>query len=331
VLLFYLIQNLVFLFSVFLTAKIGQEVGEKHLVLYSIPFLIMTFVFLIFMQVFGAPYWIAAIFFGLSSSFYWVGMHIEFATASDRKNRGKEVALWHVISIVVGILGPVLGALILTYYNFTVLLVLVSILFFLSSVPLFLSKEIKVGYKLSWNKILDKEHLKYAASYFAQSIRDTSVMIFWPILVFVVLGGFLSLGMMASVTSVGVALFTLYVGRFIDRDSKTKIIHMNALFEGIVLFFRGMVKTITQIFTLDFLGGLFNTGVTIPLLAKTYNQAKKGDLVSFILFRETVLRFGRFFLLGSAFLILHYFPEVTVAMRYIFTVSAFASLLHLLF
>jgi MFS family permease len=331
VILFYLVQNLVFFFVVFLSAKIGEKVGEKHLVLYSIPFLVLAFVFLIFMKQFDAPFWLPAIMMGLSCSFYWIGIHIEFASASDRKHRGREVALWHVISIVVGIIGPILGALILTFYNFTVLLVVVSVLFFISALPLFFSKEIRVGYSLSWKKVIDKEHFRYAASYFSQSIRDTAVMIFWPILVFIVLGGFLSLGIMASVTSIGVAIFTLYVGKFIDKDSKTKIIHMNALFEGIVLFFRGMVKTVTQIFALDFLGGLFNTGVTIPLLTKTYNRAKKGDIVAFILFRETVLRLGRFFLLGFAFVMLYYFPEVTTAIRYVFTLSAFASLLHLIF
>lgn len=328
VLIFYLVEQIIFLFASPLAAVWGTKIGEKHLMLVSMPFLIVALVILNLLNFFSIPYIIPAILFGIHYGLFWVGMHVEFAVASDHNHRGRQIALWHTVAIGSKIMGPLLGGLLLTFGNFFILLIVSSILLLVSIVPLFFSKEIRVKYEFSWRGIIKKHDLRYGFSYFAESIRGFAVLIIWPILVYLILNQYLSLGIMASLSSLAMAIFTLYMGRLIDKFGNRKIIRFGTLFESVSLFLRQFVQTIFQIFAIDIIGGLALTSVNMPLLAKTYDHGKKGNIVEFVVYRETMLRFGKMFAICFLFFVLFYVSDVTIALKWIFTLSALASLIH---
>ena len=122
--------------------------------------------------------------------------------------------------------------------------------------------------------------------------------VFWPLFIFLILGGYITLGIYATFTGIIITIIILFFGEITDEGKKKNIlIKVSAISKTILTTLMIFVTSIYQVFIIGTLNSISTFGISIPMLAKSYKQAKKEQTMEFILFRELSLIAGRVFVL----------------------------------
>ena len=292
-LIFYLIYSVIFGITSPITAKISSKIGFKKSILLSIPFYIVFYYLLNLLQKTTINLAIPAIIIGLADSIFWISLHTDFAVASDKKSRGKEVGFMFSSTIFVSLIGPFIGGLILTFYNFYILFWVVNILLLICVIPLFFSKEIHEKDRFSYKYIFEKAHFKDLLNFIAYGARLVAEGVLWPIFIFLIIKAYLGVGFLFTLASV-VAMFSAYnFGKITDTKSKNKLLRYGAVFYSITWFIRSIFKTIFFVSLITLISAILTIMVDIPFTTKTYEKGLKKTLVEYLVFREIALCMGR--------------------------------------
>ena len=293
VIYFYLAWLIFFTIFLFPGIKATAKFGSKHTMLFSLPFFMLSTAAILILPDYPILFFPIAILKGMEMGFFWTGFHIDAALHGRKKDLGKQSALISFMTVLPGIIGPIAGGLIIQLWGFIPLFIITLALGSIAFIPLFTSKETfaKTDYILS--EFFNKEHLKYFLAYFAQGIGHVTGTIFWPILIFTILGSYLTLGAYGTFASIFVGIFGLIFGELSDKGWKNKLIKISAVFRAIFWTLKAFVQSTLQVFGIGTLSGLASLGITIPLLAKTYKRARKEKVAGFVLFRELSIRAGQ--------------------------------------
>lgn len=141
IILYYAAVYFIYFLLLPLGGKIAVRFGFEHSILYSVPFRICYYLSLYFLAEYPQLIIISALLFAIERSIYWPAYHANLAFYGNQEKRGSEVGIFRVIGFVVTIAGPFLGGVIINQSNFNVLFIVVSILFMVSVIPMFTTKE----------------------------------------------------------------------------------------------------------------------------------------------------------------------------------------------
>jgi MFS family permease len=296
VIIFFIAYSITMMFSCFLAAKFNSRYGVKHGILFSM-FGFIAYIILLATMNYHNIYIIPAIIGGLANSFYWVSFHSDFAKFSDDGRRGREVSMWFIMSYLGILFGPIFGAIIITYLGFITLFIIVSLIFLLSALPLFLSSEIYEPVNFSLNYIFKQVSLKETFSYFVYGIRMIVGGVVFPIFIFLILGKYLSLGVIASFAALSSIIIGYFVGMLSMDEKKEKLmLRFGSLFHSLGWFFVLFVKTFIQIAVINVYLAISFIFVDIPHHIMFYTSARKGRNISeYVVYREVVISIGRLF------------------------------------
>jgi len=293
--LFFIVYSLALTFTAPFAAKFTSKYGIKHGILTSM-FGFIIYIILLATLPYHGLYMLPALIWGIANSFYWINFHTDFAKFSDRKNRGREVSIWFITAFLGILLGPILGAIIITFLGFTTLFVIVSLIFLLSAVPLFLTSEVYAPIKFSIKDLFDKSHLKETYFYLTYGFKTMISQFALPIFIFLLLNKYISLGAIASFAALGSIVIGYYVGKLSKNEKREwKMIKYGSLFHSVGWFFLIFVKTFIQIAVVNIYLAMSFIIVEIPHHTLMYTRAnKKKTIMGYIVYREMIMAFGRF-------------------------------------
>jgi MFS family permease len=284
-------------FGMFFNSKIGIK---KTLALGTL--IMIGYYYLLNLIQSGFPYEIVAIISGVSTGIYFAAFHIEFAKFSNKGGEGKDLSMLAIIGVIIGILGPITGAFIISNLSFNFIFKLVSGMLFISIFPLFLSNDLKVPFEFSPRKIMRADSKRKAIAYNAEAIRGIVGFYFWPLFIFLTLNNILSLGLIISISSAFAIFILAYIGKLTDRDKNT-VLKLGVLLNAPAWILRIFLVSPLGIFFVNFYGNITGAMIGIPFNKIVYSKAKKSkNLVNYFLFREFSLLPGRVFILGLAML-----------------------------
>ena len=323
VLIFYAILNATHALFVIPSAKISSKYGFKHSILFSIPILIIFYLALYTLEQFSWPIYLLAVIFGISNSLFWMGYHVDFSKFSDKKNRGKEVGMTKIVSLIFHALGPVIGGLILTFIGFEALFATVSVLLIASAIPLFFSKDIHEPILFSIKEIFKGQKIKNTLAFAGHGIESGISSVIWPIFIFfTILNNFATLGSVSSLSILFSLVFVFIVAKFSDIHRRL-FLKIGSIMNALIWSIRFFIKTTFQVFIIDSFYGISQTLIHIPFDALSYDKANKSNIVKFIVFREMIIQTGRVIL----FLVMTVIAALTTS----FLFGGGASLLYLFF
>lgn len=330
---FYIVVSAVFAFSASFIAKFSSKIGFKKSILISIPLIILFYILLYSLEFNPFLLYFVAVLMGMAHIFFWIPFHASFSKFSDRKHRGEEVGVWYSLAILFGIVGPLLGSLILTYFSFSHLFLIVSALYFSSTVPLFFSKEIYGKGKFSCKAIFKKRDVKDKVSFVAYGVRNSVAAIFWPVFIFYVLGhsSYLKLGSIISIAAVFTMILSFVIGKISDQHKKRKLIKLGSIFDSIVWFTKIFGRTFFQFLGLSILSGIAYVMIDVPFMAKVYDKAKKKKPIEYLAFREIFLHSGKVLFFSLALLIALFISKLEIILMIGFIIAGIASLFHMLY
>ena len=297
-LMMFLFFSVMFAVSSPLAAKFSAKYGFKHSILLSTPFYILFILFLYLLPILKTPLIILAALMGISLAFFWVGMHPLFYFATDRKKRGEEFGKGKAIIVAAATAGPLIGGLLIKLVGFSLLFAIASVFLFISSIILFFSKDNHVKYSFSVKKVFNKDQWKNSLFFVSQGTEFMANGVLWPLFIFIILGSYLSLGIIGSILAGLTILISWTFGKFSDNTDKHKLITISSSFESLSWFLRSLVITPVQVFAATIFGAITNGARAIPVGALVYDKATKEDVLGYFVNREIFICLGRILILS---------------------------------
>ena len=186
-----------------------------------------------------------------------------------------------------------IAGLILKFMGFSTLFVLTIILFVLSVAPLFMTNDYKSRFKFRLGDFTPRLNKRISAAFFLRGILIMTELVIWPLFIFMEFSDFVSVGLAAALSGLGISLFTMVMGRLSSRVDRGKMMKAGALGYAVVCLSRLFMTTVLEAFLLSFLGGMFLTIITITVFSSFCDFARGRKILSRVVFRELWLNSGK--------------------------------------
>lgn len=330
VLSFYLVFYFATAIMNHVSAKLIGVFGMRNMMIISIAFLLASTLSLFFWEI--NPYFFLIMYFVtfvMYKMFYWVPFHIEFASFTDKKTRGKQMAvLGNISQVFVGAL-PVVGGFLIAYQGYQITFLLAGIIIALSIIPLFLLKETKETY--TWKafdlirELFDKNNRNVVIANIGSGFHGAVGIVIWPIFIFIVLeGNYASVGAITSFTIIALIILRFFIGNLLDTIPKEKIIRISTIADITGWIAKTFIESATGIFLVHTYHQLGRSVQRLSFDTEIYEQAAdNGHYVDeYTVLKETSLMTGRCIMFAAALVIV----SIT-SIKMVFILAALASLL----
>lgn len=321
--LFYLlfVMAVTSLLSSNLISKFGIKAGFIIAHTIFIGFLISSQIkFSLIMGIFNYSLW------GISLGFWWNAYHIYFVEMGKNKHFGEAVSIMECLGIAAGMIGPIIGGIILTYFGYPQLLLFCTLFIFGSLIVLFFGKNKTIIPQVKIHKVFEliTIHKRDFISFVGAGGVDTIYTCIWPIFLFLLVKSYIEVGLIFTGIAVITFFILLVIAKVIDSISKTKMERIGSGIVATTWIGRVLFQNSPLLLVFDAIYRIFyNSFFIVPLLTIAYNHAAHEEKVHYVLFRELCYRIGDLIALG----LFIFFVWIDVPLWSIFIIAALLSLL----
>ena len=329
VILFYIIGYAFTIFCIPIGAILMSGIGFKKSMIIGSLFSTCYYVSIYVLNIgyFNAIFFIIG-FLVLSRMFYWIPYHTDFAKLTNRRSRGREIALLVSIASLISVVVPFASGFIIERFGFAILFAIALSIDFVSTLPILFIKPINEKYSYSYFKtfkeLFSKKNRRLFIAYFADGAETIVGIVIWPIFIFQLLNGkYFSVGIVSSLVVLAAIIFRLIMGNITDKFSKRKLIKLGSVLYSVGWIIKIFIQTAFQIFVVN----AYHSFVAIirrnPFTTLMYEQAAdRGHYVDeYTVLREVALNMGRVLML-CLMLVLFMFVPINI----VFALAAIASL-----
>lgn len=325
--LFLFLLIFIMLISVSFVSHVNSKLGLKS------GFIISHIFFICFLLLSQIPFSLAIavlnyVIFGISLCFWWATYHVYFINVGQKKHFGKEISMMEMLSIIAGMIGPIIGGFIITFFGNPTLYFGAIILVVISIFILTRSNEndrySPVTLEQLWSEI--PKHKRDFITFIGTGGVETVYTFIWPIFLYVLVRSFLQIGAIFTGIAVVTFICLYFVSKTVDKTSKAQMERFGSSVVSITWFGKAIFQNSPLILVFDAIFRVFfNTFFIIPLISIAYSHAAHEHKVRYILFREIGYRIGD--LIAICFFI--FFVYVDIPLWMMFIVAAIFSLLPL--
>ena len=331
VLFFYVISCIIGTVACYYAIRYAAKKGVKHSIIMSIPLIIIFFLVLYnfdILSIYINEFYLAIISFfivTISNAYYYMGLHIDFTKSSSMKKSAKDLGMLNSLSILLSIMGPLLGAFIISFFSFKILFLIVITILIIAVIPLFFSNEIHDEINVDIKNIFSKQNSKEMIPYFAEGYRDHVARIFWPLLIFFLGLNLKEMGGLFTFSNFILAGLTYYMGKKTIEANKHHILNLGVKLHSLTLVLRVMFSSVTYIALIQGFGAATFTLVTVPFQSIFYNNSKKKG-INHIYLREVFLHAGRFLSLISGMILIYFLKNNILSLIIVILLGAISTL-----
>ncbi len=283
-------------------AMLFNTFGIKKNMAFGSLFLIVYYLFLT--NIGSIHFSIVAILGGLSSASYFAGYHIEFSHFHTKGSEGKQSSIIYVSTVLAASLGPIIGGLLIDKFTYSVVFFVASVVMVCSLIPLFMSKDYKMrSSTVDYGKILRSDKLSKGFAYIASGSTLVVAGIAWPLFIYTQLSSVVSLGVIISMTSLLLCVFSFYMGKIID-GSFGRVFKLGIWTYSLSWFFRFLLISPVGLFIANTYASFSGTLIELSMAKMIYLRRK--NLMNYFLFREIYLFIGRIGVLIIAYFVLDF-------------------------
>ena len=272
---YYAAHYILYLILLPIGARLAGRFGMERSLAVSMPLFVVYFLTLATIPTFPGLFYMAWILLSLFKTFYWPAYHAEISKFGDQRNLGTEISWLMAINSGVGVFGPLIGGVVVTIFGFPVLFVMAACLALVAGFPLLRTKErlkpVKIKYATPW-KLLSQDSLRMVRWGMAGWAADLVYLVFWPIMMFTVLGTASSLGLVSSLNALVMTAIGFVVGEASDRMARRKILRFHLPFMVIGYLLGPLAGGAMRVFLTDTLMKVSYVGVQLPMWYRLYQR-----------------------------------------------------------
>ncbi len=232
--------------------------------------------------------------------FYWVPYHSGFAKFTDKKTRGRTIAILSSAASLIGVALPLIAGFIISQYTFNVLFLIIIIVYASSVIPFFIIPAINeyytFNYRQTWQLLFHPRDRKILLTYMAAGAEDIIGFAIWPIFIWQVLAGnYQAIGFVSSLIILVTILVQLIIGNYTDKFNKKRLLRYGTIFYSLGWLLKIFVQTGFQIFIASSYHNFAAVAMRTPFDALMYEKAADaGHYVDeYTVLREMALCLGR--------------------------------------
>lgn len=229
--LFFLIWSLSHALMAFTAARFVQRFHAKTMFYIAMPLYVLYI--LLIGSITESSLIPIAVLAGASNSIFWLSYHLYFSARTDGKTRGRKISSLQFLTGVVMMIAPLIGGFFLENMGYYWLIAIMAVLLAASVIPLSEIKHARIK-KLSAKDVAHVLASKNGLAYVARGSAGGPVWVVWPLLLFLLLEGFLNLGLVTFATSLISLVIMLWLGAIIDRVKYRKALNITSFLEAAV-------------------------------------------------------------------------------------------------
>lgn len=279
-----------------LGGKFAARFGLERSLVLSTPLFILYALALAGMAWQPQLFWAALLLLTIHKIFYWPAYHADFAAFGSQEKFGKQLSWMTLVVYGVGVVGPLTGGLVATFWGFPVLFLIAAATVLMASWQLLGTSDeyhgTHLGYQEVWEAVISQRYRGMVVAILGMG-EDLVNLQFWPILMFIVLGSAAAVGVVNSFTTLVMIMAGFLIGALIDRYSRQKILRLFLPLLSVTHVLRGLTAAPWQAVTYDLAAKLAFIGARTPFLARLYSQGRSGDVLTYMVAFEAVLAFAK--------------------------------------
>lgn len=185
----------------------------------------------------------------LAVMLYTVAHDVIFSEVKSEEKAGREISYMAIFEKVTAVLAPLLGGLLSAFVSPVTTIVLSSILFVISTIPLFQAQGVaKKQHFYNPTAFPLRKHFREMLSQISpgfDSVADKVWPIFLSIAVFTSHNPYLSSGLAGAISGVVATVTAFYIGKLLDRGRRHGfvIFNISAVLAGLGNIFKAFIKT----------------------------------------------------------------------------------------
>jgi MFS family permease len=260
ILLFFAVSQMGRLFSLPICAHLSSSFGAKKNLVLAYILTIFYFLFLQSANDLSLYFWLSALIFGVTQSFFWLPYLVHQSKISPNEKRGKIAARLMIYSTIANAVGPFLGGIIIAGFGFNYAF-LSAILIIIPAIGLLLlTPEVSKIRKIKFNLInVGKIYPDLIANGFFNFQAYLNFAI-WPIFIFIIVSRYQTIGFIQTV-SLFISLSAFYlVGNWTDKFNRGKILFLATVSNSAVGALRPLANSLPGVFLLN-IASVFTTNL----------------------------------------------------------------------
>lgn len=328
IILFYWLWAFYFVVFSCLGARIISKIGLKRAMLFSAVFKIVYLLGLRYIAGSTFLFWFLPFVHSCTGLFDVFAYHLIFLRNSEVFNRGKQLSFIRAMVMLAGIITPAIGGYLIFYYNFNLLYAVGAMITLISTIPLFLTKEVyekmHFTYKALFREIVARRNVHITVSYSGYAIEFLVGWVIWPVFMFVILGTTKETGLAVTISTIAAFLVLFIVGKLTDGWDKLKLLKIGTLLYCLGWLGRIFATSYSRIIYTSSFKKLAEKVLHIPWSTFSYDIAsKRKDGFLFFVYKEVVFKLSRVIVLPFIMLLFYFKPD---AFKISFIIAAAFSL-----
>lgn len=274
VFLFFVVVHAVHAVCAYPSARIALRIGFWAPVLVSSTLFILFFFLLHTIGDYHWPLWLLGLISGVANPLFWMAYHIDFVSCSDAKRRGQEVGTIKIMNIAAAAFAPALGAAIISFGGFPVLISIVSILLAFSTLPLVFSKNRSgVSDSIRFSDIFHHQAFRESINYFGHGI-DQGLGAVWALFIFLTISQTLAvIGVASSIGLICSFLSIFLIGKLSNHHARF-VLAVGGVGTSLTWITRLLyIKTPLLVYVSNAIGGIFASAVFVPFSVIVYGRS----------------------------------------------------------
>jgi MFS family permease len=297
IIFFYFLSSLSFVLLSYWGAKIVSTAGAKHAILISLPFFLLFYLGLRFIQWHWSLFFVLPVIYTFARIFNNYGHHLNFITHSERQKRGREISFFGAATSLMYMSAPFFGGLIIYKFGYPYLYLIASIVLCLVAIPLLLHRDRHEKIQFSWRDLVGdifyKKKRPLFISFSAYAVESTIGGVIWPIFLILILTTTFKTGLIVMLTMLVSLLVYYFIGRLCDEYDRGKLLKIGTALYGLSWIARMFVGGAVSIFIVDTYKNIAEKVLHVPWSAKSYDLAERTDYFRFIVSREIIFCYSR--------------------------------------
>lgn len=276
---FFLVSSLMRYPLEFLNGHLVSKFGSKHVLTASFLALIVYF---FLMQ--GVPYWsgwlwIAAFFLALEMSWYWVSRNMHMSQNRSHDHGSRQISRVIILQRVAAAVGPLIGGLVGALFGLEFSLLLAAFVLILAAYPLFRTQDY---YETRKFKFVGLKMPYTALSYLGLQVNSITTLFMWPLFIYLVLGGYESIGFIIAITVVLGGFITHFIGKMGDQGKNPILLAIGSVMEAFTNVLRGVTSSFGSILGVNMMSDFSAYLIAGPATSIRFEQSDTTDRLNFV-------------------------------------------------
>jgi MFS family permease len=298
VVLFFVITFLASLLATFPVGYLVARIGPKHVLLLGS---LGSVAALLLLVTIGSQHWPLALpgaVYGVARKLYFLPYHVDFSKILHKDHGGKELCFMTNLRKAANALGPLAGGLIAYGFGADWTLIAGIILFAVSTIPLFASREpVTTHQHLNFKGLLKRQRWPDYVSYLGYSSQLKVWQVVWPLFIAVAIFSSATYAKLGVVTTIGVltGIFAnIIIGRLVDKRRGGLLLKYGTVSAAIINVLRPLISGFGGVVALNIGTQAVSGASGIPFMRGFYDNASSldGQRIAYMTVMETTTELG---------------------------------------